>query len=332
MPWRNAADPYRIWLSEVILQQTRVEQGTPYYERFVAAFPTVEALAAAPEPEVLKLWEGLGYYTRARNLHRAAKLVVAENGGQFPESAAELVNLPGVGRYTAAAIASIAHGEPVAVLDGNVMRVLARVHALKDCIDDGPVRARLWDLAQELVAPRSPGDFNQAMMELGATVCTPVGPQCHACPVREDCAGSAAGIAASLPVRREKPSIPHHEMVAVAIKRRGKYLVGQRPDAGLLGGLWELPNGRVLAGERHQDAVLRVARDVCGLQVTPGGLIASVRHAYSHFRITLTVYGCREVRGRAGATEHSTLQWVPPEAFASLAFPRAHHKFLHLLP
>lgn len=331
MPWRDTGDPYRIWLCEVILQQTRVEQGTPYYERFVAAYPTVHALAGAPEDAVLKLWEGLGYYSRARNLHRAAKIVSAEMGGEFPRTADALEKLPGIGRYTAAAIASIAFNEPAAVLDGNVMRVLARLYAIEESIDAGPTRKRLWELAGDLVAPRAPGDFNQGIMELGSTVCKPAAPLCGSCPVRAHCAAFARGLQDRLPIRKEKTPTPHHEMVAAAIKRNGRYLLGQRPQNGLLGGLWELPNGRVEPGESHEMALRRIVRAATGLAGEPGGMIASVKHAYSHFRITLTVYAFRAPRGRAAPDGGTPLRWVPRRGFEDLAFPKSHHKFLDLL-
>ena len=331
MPWRDTGDPYRIWLCEVILQQTRVEQGTPYYERFVAAYPTVHALADAPESAVLKLWEGLGYYSRARNLHRAAKMVSWEMNGEFPRTATELEQLPGVGRYTAAAIASIAFHEPAAVLDGNVMRVLARLYAIEESIDSTTTRNRLWKLANELIAPRSPGDFNQGMMELGSLVCRPVEPRCESCPVVPHCEAHARGIAPRLPARKAKAPPPHHEMVAAAIKRNGRYLLSQRPENGLLGGLWELPNGRVETGESHESALLRIISKSTGLGGKPGKVVATVKHAYSHFKITMTVYTCEIAAGRTVPNGHAALRWVPRNKFEELAFPKAHHKFLDLL-
>lgn len=204
MPWRRTTDPYAIWLSEIMLQQTRVDQGTPYYERFIATFPNVHALARASEDRVLKLWEGLGYYSRARNLHRAAKIVSSEYAGTFPQSAEQLQTLPGVGRYTAGAIASIAFGERVPVLDGNVIRVLSRVFNIEACTDEPKVRDQLWEIAATLVPARDPGDFNQAMMELGARVCTPNAPLCAQCPVQKHCCARAKGVESQRPVRRKK--------------------------------------------------------------------------------------------------------------------------------
>ncbi|NLV39976.1 MAG: A/G-specific adenine glycosylase [Candidatus Hydrogenedentes bacterium] len=331
LPFRGTTDPYAVWVSEIILQQTRVDQGTPYYNRFVAAFPTVEALAAAPEEAVLKLWEGLGYYSRARNLHAAARMVCEQHGGRFPETAAQLRMLPGIGPYTAAAVASIAFGERVAVLDGNVKRVLARLFALDDCIDDPATERELWRLAQTLVPPRGPGDFNQAMMELGARVCTPRAPACMACPVASECRAHAEGREAELPVRKPKAATPLHEIVTAVIERDGCFLVGRRPHGGMLGGLWEFPGGKVEKGEDHALALARECREELGVEVCAGGLVACVRHAYTHFRIVMSVYRCAITAGEPAALAHTELRWVSPEAFDTLAFPKANHKFLPLL-
>jgi A/G-specific adenine glycosylase len=204
LPWRRTRDPYRIWLSEILLQQTRVETGLPYYERFVAAFPTVADLAAAPLDRVLKLWDGLGYYTRARNLHRAARLVVHERGGVLPRTAEQWQQLPGIGRYTAGAIASIAFDAAVPVVDGNVKRVFARVFCIERCIDAPAIQTELWRIAADLLPPTAPGDFNQSLMELGARLCTPRKPRCADCPIRRCCAAHAAGAQDRLPRRRPK--------------------------------------------------------------------------------------------------------------------------------
>lgn len=331
LPFRGTTDPYAVWVSEIILQQTRVDQGTPYYNRFVAAFPTVEALAAAPEEAVLKLWEGLGYYSRARNLHAAARMVCEQHGGRFPETAAQLRMLPGVGPYTAAAVASIAFGERVAVLDGNVKRVLARLYALDDCIDAPETERELWRLAQTLVPPRNPGDFNQAMMELGARVCTPRTPACMACPAASECRAHAEGREAELPVRKPKAATPLHEIVTAVIERDGCFLVGRRPHGGMLGGLWEFPGGKVEKGEDHALALARECREELGVTVRVGGLVACVRHAYTHFRIVMSVYRCEITDGEPAALAHTELRWVRPEDFDTLAFPKANHKFLPLL-
>ena len=331
LPWRRDPQPYAVWLSEIILQQTRVDQGLPYFERFRAALPDVFALAAAPDEAVLKLWEGLGYYTRARNLHKAARRIVAERDGAFPQTAADWETLPGVGPYTARAIASIAFGEAVPVVDGNVKRVLARLDDVAEPIEDRAVDRCLWERAAELLAPRRPGDFNQAMMELGARVCTPKQPDCPACPVAQWCAARAHGTQHERPVRTPKKAVPHHEVVVAVIRRNGRCLIGRRPSAGLLGGLWEFPGGKVRPGESHEAALQREIREELGVEIEVGGLIASVRHAYSHFRITLTAYCCACPEGTPQPGVHTELKWVLPADFQRYPFPKANQKFLHLL-
>lgn len=331
LPWRRTKDPYRIWLSEIILQQTRVDQGTPYYERFVTTFPTVEDLAAASEDQVLKLWEGLGYYTRARNLHAAAKIVAEKHDGKFPEKAELLQLLPGVGRYTAGAIGSIAFGERVPVVDGNVKRVLARLFNIERSIDETETEKDLWAMAGKLVPKDAPGDFNQAVMELGARVCTPKKPSCDACPVAPSCIARADGTQLERPVRKAKKAVPHKEIVVAVIQQDGDYLIGRRPPEGLLGGLWEFPGGKVEAKETHQQALIRECKEELGVTVKPGGMVACVKHAYTHFKVTLNVYRCTITKGKPKPKTHTELRWVPREEFADLAFPKANHKFLDLL-
>lgn len=249
LPWRpepgpgNAArvNPYHALVSEAMLQQTQVATVIPYFERFVGVLPTVQHLADADEQRVLHLWQGLGYYRRARNLHAAARMIVDDFAGQVPADVATLLSLPGVGRYTAGAIASIAHGTPAPIVDGNVARVFARVFHLEAPIDSPAVQKRLWALAEQLVPDRSPGDFNQALMELGALVCTPKNPGCLTCPLRNQCAANERGDAEQLPVKlpRKKPRAVTH--IVVAVRRSGKYLFEQRPASGLWSNMWQLP-------------------------------------------------------------------------------------------
>lgn len=330
LSWRGTRDPYRVWVSEIVLQQTRVEQGTPYIERFLKRFPTVDVLARADVDQVLKLWEGLGYYSRARNLHRAAGIVV-QHGGELPVSADEWMQLPGVGRYTAGAIASIAFDEPAPVLDGNVKRVLARLLDLDSSIDDSSTIDALWDIAEFLVRGKAPGDFNQAIMELGAAVCHPKRPECKTCPVAALCLANTRGTQGQRPVRRTKRPTPHKEIVVAAIRKNGRYLLGKRPENGLLGGLWEFPGGKVEPGEDHQSALVREVREELGVEIAVGGLVATVKHAYSHFKVTLNVYACRHVSGTPCPNAHTHLKWVAPSRFHEFAFPKANHKFLPLL-
>ena len=323
LPWRRTRDPYRVWLSEIMLQQTRVETVQDYYHRFTEAFPGIEDLAAASEDRVLKLWEGLGYYSRARNLLKAARWVVRESGGSFPEDAGSLQALPGVGRYTAGAIASIAFGERTPVLDGNVKRVLARLFAVRESIDTAAAEKRLWALADTLVSARAPGDSNQALMELGARICTPRRPGCEVCPAEGFCEARASGLTGILPVRKARKPVPHHPIVAAAMKKNGRYLFGRRPSEGMLGGLWEFPGGKVESGESHAGALVREVREELGLDVEVGDRIASVNHAYTHFKITLYLYGCKVLAGKPEARYHTSLKWMRPADFRNYAFPAA---------
>lgn len=314
-----------------MLQQTRVDQGTPYYERFIAAFPDVHTLAAASGAQVLKLWEGLGYYGRARNLHRAAKIVAHEQNGVFPTTAEAWQALPGIGRYTAGAIASIAFGERAPVVDGNITRVLARVFNIEESTDATATRHRLWEIAESLVPATSPGDFNQGLMELGARICTPRQPRCEACPIRRHCDARAKGVQELRPVRKKKAATPHYEYVVGIVPKNGRYLLARRPENGLLGGMWEFPAGTVLAGETHQKALARVIRDNFGLTVKLHGLVAVVNHAYSHFKVTLNVYRCEWVSGKPKPVEHTLAKWVARSQFSRYAFPKANHKFMDLV-
>ncbi len=331
LPWRRTCDPYAVWVSEIILQQTRVDQGLPYYERFLKTLPTVEALAGASEDTVLKLWEGLGYYTRARNLHKAARLITEEYGGQLPRKAELLQLLPGIGKYTAGAIASIAFDEPVPVVDGNVKRVLSRIFNIEACIDGTEGDRETWKQAALLVPRKHPGDFNQSMMELGARICSPKNPRCAECPVAKECLAHLHGIEEQRPVRRPRKTPPHQEIVVAAIRRNGKYLIGKRGTEGMLAGLWEFPGGPTGPGESHEIALIRECWEELGVTVSVGGLIAAVDHAYTHLKVTVNVYRCTLVKGSPRANKHAALDWVMPTEFPEYAFPKAYHLFLGLL-
>ena len=236
-----------------------------------------------------------------------------------------------MGRYTAGAIASIAFGERVPVLDGNVKRVLARLFDIAECADDTLTLHRLWALAGELVPPGRPGDFNQAMMELGALICTPRAPRCDECPLRKTCAALAAGTQLERPVRRPKKAPKRQELVVVAIAKNGRYLLGKRPPTGLLAGLWEFPSGLVEQGESHEQALARVAETTLGIRIEAGGLIATVQHAYTHLRVTMSVYACRHTSGKPRANAHAELKWIARKDLDDYPLPKANHKFLPLL-
>ena len=294
LPWRRQPTPYQVWLSEVMLQQTQVETVIPYFMRFVRAFPTIEALAAAPLDDVLKLWEGLGYYSRARNLHRAARIVVNERAGAMPSTVEELLKLPGIGRYTAGAIASIAFGRAAAVVDGNVIRVFTRLLDMRDDINQAATQETLWRLSDEWLPAQDAGEYNQALMELGQRVCRSKQPLCSACPIQAHCRACSAGTQNNLPRRAKRKPTPHYDVTAGLIRGADdRLLIAQRPLDGLLGGLWEFPGGKLEKGERLVDCLKRELREELAIDVAVGERFAVVEHAFTHFKITLHAFDCR---------------------------------------
>jgi A/G-specific adenine glycosylase len=328
LPWRRGRTPYRIWVSEVLLQQTRVAQAAPYYRRFLRAFPTVTALARASEEQVLKAWEGAGYYARARNLHRAARYLVRERAGALPRRSEELRELPGVGPYIAAAVASLAFQEPVVALEANGLRVLARWTLERGDPRRPTVRRRLERWAGARLPAREPGRFNEALMELGETVCLPLRPACGDCPVAAHCrARQELPDPATLPARRPRPAKPRIEAAVVAVRRRGRWLVLRRPSSGLLGGLWELPGGKVETDERPIDAARRELREETGLRAGPLVAWGLFHHEYSHFRVALHLFRAFGARGavRCHGRRH---RWVGLAELRRLPLPRATLKML----
>jgi A/G-specific adenine glycosylase len=318
LPWRRTRDPYAILVSEVMLQQTRVEVALPYFEGFLRAFPTIDALARAPIDAVLKRWEGLGYYRRAHHLHRAAREIVDRHGGRVPASLGDLRALPGVGPYTAAAVASIAFGGDEPVLDGNVVRVLTRLFRISGDPARAATRRVLESHARRLVPPGRAGDLNQALMDLGARVCVPRAPRCAECPVADDCQAHACGDEARFPERPQRRSIPHRDVVAGVIWERGRrpgdpnarVLLAQRLAGDMLGGLWEFPGGTVEAGESFDAALARELREELGIEVAVGAHLTTVEHAYTHFRMSLHVFHCRHVGGRPRALGCADFTWL----------------------
>ncbi len=294
LPWRRDPSPYQVWLSEVMLQQTRVDTVIPYYHRFLAAFPSIAALADAPLDAVLKRWEGLGYYSRARNLHRAAGLVIAEYDGALPSEVDDLLKLPGIGRYTAGAIASIAFGRRAPILDGNVIRVYTRLLDMPDDISQSATKTRLWRIAAEWLPAQGAGEYNQALMELGRLVCRPRNPRCADCPLRASCRACAAGTQAARPARAARAATPHFDVAAGLIRdEKGRLLIAQRPLDGLLGGLWEFPGGKREGRESLVDCLRRELREELAIEVEVGQHVVMVKHAFTHFKITLHAFDCR---------------------------------------
>ena len=331
LPWRRTRDAYGIWVSEVMLQQTRVAVVVPYWERWMERFPSAAALAAAPLDDALACWSGLGYYGRARNLHAGAREVVARYGGRVPGEAAELRTLPGVGRYTAGAIASIAFGRREPLVDGNVARVLARLYAVEEDVKSTAAQKRLWQLAGELVPDDAPGDFNQALMELGATVCTPV-PRCEACPVVAACAARTAGRERELPVvgaRAADADKPILRTVAAWVERRGRVLLARRRPEGLFGGLWELPQAEDRA------ALERLLRELGAPATLAGGApIARHRQVLSHRRLAIEVVAAA-LAGRStprAAGPYDRAAWHPVRSVDALGLAASSRAILRLLP
>jgi A/G-specific adenine glycosylase len=298
LPWRDTRDPYRIWVSEIMLQQTQVSTVIPYYVRFIRKFPTVRALARARLQTVLKHWEGLGYYSRARNFHRAAVLVVRQSRGRIPKNLERLEALPGVGRSTAGAIASIAFGRSAPILDGNVKRVLCRLFAVTDDPKRPEVKNRLWERSARLLPSGDPGSFNQALMDLGATVCLPRNPDCGKCPVDSACRARQLRIQDRIPVRSKSRPVPNRRMAVAVILNGDRLLSGPRPEEGLLAGLWGLPETIDLKGHGRESSLQRAFMKTTGLELTTVGRLRPVVHAYTHLRVTYLplVYSCTRTR------------------------------------
>ncbi len=312
LPWRGRDDPYAVWVSEIMLQQTRVETVIPYFQEWMRKFPTISDLAKASQKEVLNLWEGLGYYSRARNLHRAAKVVLKEYNGAIPQDLKTLTALPGVGRYTAAAISSIAFGKNEPALDGNIRRVLSRVFNITDPAGSTSGERQLWTLAEEHLPVGQAGDFNQAMMDLGAMICLPKNPDCLKCPVIMICQAKILGVQGERPVPKPRGIIPHHTVTAAIIQRDDKVMIVQRPQDGLLGGMWEFPGGKLEPGE---DLLACLRREICeelGIKINVGEPFGIYNHAYTHFRVTLHAFLCTLNGIQPQLKEHSDIQWVTP--------------------
>lgn len=327
LPWRRTRDPYPIWVSEIMLQQTQVKTVIPYYTLWLSEFPSIAVLAAADLQKVLKVWQGLGYYSRARNLHQASQTIVEDFGGVFPQSFEDVIKLPGIGRTTAGGILSAAFNQRVPILDGNVKRVLARLMALE--IPPEKALNTLWLLSETLLDDKNPRDFNQALMDLGATVCTPKNPMCLLCPWREYCYGYLLGLQGELPMGVESSPIPH-KMIGVAViwNEEGLVLIDKRKPDGLLGGLWEFPGGKVEPGETVQACIQREIHEELGIEIEVRDRVITIDHAYSHFKVTLDVFNCGLIRGVPSAIECDEVRWVTLEEIEHFPFPKANEKII----
>ncbi len=328
LPWRETRDPYQIWVSEVMLQQTQVKTVVSYFESFITLFPYVETLAAADLERVLKAWEGMGYYARARNLQRAAIEVCELYGGRIPDDPVVFKSLPGVGDYICAAVQSIAFGAPKAVVDGNVKRVLSRMFQIGEPVNR-PSASKVFAAAADRLLDRSdPGEFNQAVMELGALVCRPYSPLCGDCPVARHCAARLSARVADFPVRDRRRPVPTRRVAVGVVEKDGRILLTQRQPEGLLGGLWEFPGGKIEDGEKPKAACAREILEETGLSIEVAEHIASVKHAYTHFKVEIDVYRCRFRGGSVVLDGPVDFCWVALDDVRRYPLPKASHKIL----
>jgi A/G-specific adenine glycosylase len=326
LPWRRTRDPYAVWVSEMMLQQTQVKTVLDYYERWMRRFPTVDALARAKEADVLHAWQGLGYYSRARNLWRGARAVLEDHGGRVPSDVDTLRSLPGIGPYSAGAIASIAHGVRTPLVDGNVVRVLCRLFGLRGDPTRAPLKSDLWELAASLVPGEAPGDFNQGLMELGATVCTPRAPACDRCPLRAPCTANRDGMALELPESPKRAATVPVARAAAIVTSGGRVLVVQVPeDAARWAGMWQFPNTDVDHGETAEAAARRAVREAVALDPGRGTPALTVRHSVTRYRITLDAFDY-QTKKPVGRKRDATFAWKTPSDLDALAMPAAHRR------
>jgi A/G-specific adenine glycosylase len=333
MPWRDDPHPYAVWISEIMLQQTRVSTVIPYFENFMRQFPTVEVLARSDQQMVLKAWEGLGYYSRARNLHRCAQQIVEAFGGEVPDTYESLLTLPGIGPYCGAAIASIAFGKAVPAVDGNVLRVGARFFGLDADITKASTRVEIFErLRKPIDVSKDSSGFNQGMIELGATLCAPKNPLCSECPLQTGCVAQKTGRTAELPVKKKKAPTPHYEVgIGIIWNPRQKILLAQRREDQMLGGLWEFPGGKQRGKESLEETVKRKVRESTGVEVSVGTKMHVVNHVFTHFSIRVHAYLCQLDAGKAKALEYTDVRWVKPEEISLYPLPAVDKKIWGLI-
>ena len=331
LPWRNTSDPYHVWVSEVMLQQTQVNTVLPYYRKFLKRFASLEDLARADLQDVLKIWEGLGYYARARNLHRAAGIVLNQCQGVMPDDWEGFRKLPGVGDYIAAAVLSIVFEKPYPVVDGNVKRVLARL-----LLEDAPVNKStsikiFKEAADRLLSCQDPGTFNQAMMELGAMVCKPRQPLCSACPIQRMCLAHGTGRVGEYPKKLKKSPTPQYKIAVGVVFKNSHVLITRRKPQGLLGGLWEFPGGKIQNNEKANDACIREIQEETNLSVSVDSHLVRVKHAYTHFKIVMDVFCCSYLTGNVKLNGPVDYRWIKLDKLDNYPFPKANHKFFREL-
>lgn len=333
LPWRKDHAPYQIWISEIMLQQTRVQTALPYYQRWMARFPDVAAVAEASEDEILKHWEGLGYYSRARNIHATARALMERFDGTLPRSSRTLLSLPGIGSYTAGAIMSLAFNEDTPAVDGNVERVFARVFNIDTPVKEKPGADLIREIAREILPKGDARRFNQALMDLGALVCTPGTPECQRCPIRDSCLSLRRGVVEKRPVRGEKKRSTAIEVAVGVLLRGDRIFIQKRPASGLMPNLWEFPGGKIEAGETPEEALVRELREELGVQVRPLEKIALIRHSYTSFRVALHAYYCtlRDEAAEPKLRSAVESRWASRKELDDYAFPSANRRLIKLL-
>ncbi|HEX4416167.1 MAG TPA: A/G-specific adenine glycosylase [Lacipirellulaceae bacterium] len=333
LPWRKSQDPYRVWISEIMLQQTQVATVRDYFTRFVAAYPDVQQLAAADEIDVLRLWEGLGYYRRARQLHAAAKKVVAEHAGDFPRELAALQSLPGVGRYTAGAIASIAFDQRAPILEANTVRLFSRLIAFHGKAASAAGQRTLWQFAEEILPQKDVACFNQALMELGALVCTPIEPKCRVCPLARVCAANAAGLQREIPLAKPRQTITELREAAVIVRKNGSVLLRRCGEKERWAGLWDFPRFELEASGPlfAKGEIAKKVADQTGIACEPGALLKTLRHGVTRFRITLDCYDAAYVEGRVHSKSSADVRWLKRSSLHELPLSTTGRKIADLI-
>ncbi|MEC8314097.1 MAG: A/G-specific adenine glycosylase [Verrucomicrobiota bacterium] len=332
MPWRKKPSLYRVWISEIMLQQTRVEQATPHFNRWIKIFPSLKSLINANEQEVLKAWEGLGYYSRARNIYKSAQIIKNQHNGRFPRDPIFIESLPGIGPYTKAAICSISLNLDFAVLDGNVMRVLARYFCIDKNIDKLSTQKYMQSIVDEMLPKGKAAEFNEGMMELGALICKPTNPKCDICPVKNNCRSRISNDILSYPVKNKKNKIPHLIVGAAVIKDPKKgYLVAQRNKNKMLGGLWEFPGGKKEKNESIKKCITRELKEELNIKINVGSKISKFHHLYSHFSIELHAYHANIIEGKPKAMEGQLFKWIKLKDIRNLPYSKVDLKIIEAL-
>ena len=326
LPFRGSKDPYKIWLSEVMLQQTQVSTVLPFYNKWIRRFPRSSSLIKENINTVLKYWEGLGYYKRCNNFYKANKIVVKDFDGKVPKEKAQFMALPGVGEYTASAVMSIAFNQPCPVFDVNVKRVMARLLGFKNITSYN--EKRIKGFLEKNICKNNPGDFNQAMMDLGALVCKPNKPCCHECPLQEYCHAYKSQNPEQYPIKRQSKQIPHYDISIGIIWRGNKFYIQKRNIKGMLGGLWEFPGGKIKKNETKRMALKREIKEECGIQVQVLDKIGSIKHSYSHFKITIYCFYCKELDVSLKLNQNARM--IAFDEIKKYPFPKANHKIFKL--